>query len=253
MTAPMTATWRATQKANRRAALIRSAARLFAERGFSAVSTGDIGEAVGMSGPALYKHFPSKDALLAEILADASERLLAGGREILAATDPPAQVLERLIRFHLDFATSDPDVIRLQFRELPALAPEANRHVRRLQREYVQSWDGPLAGLRPDLDDGERQVRLMATFGLLNSTPHSAGSSGRSGGAVGMADGGVAAEDSAAPPAAGTVDVGDAPPVADTVDGGGTPPAAGRADPDRSADADVVDILAAMAWRSLTG
>jgi len=170
----MTATWLATQKANRRAALIRSAAHLFAERGFAAVSTGEIGEAVGMSGPALYKHFPSKDALLAEILVDVSERLLAGGQAILAEDGPPAEVLERLVRFHLDFATSEPDVIRLQDRELPSLAPEANRRVRRLQREYVQSWDGPLARHRPDLDDGERQVRLMGTFGLLNSTPHSA-------------------------------------------------------------------------------
>lgn len=220
----MTATWRATQKANRRAALIRSAAHLFAERGFTAVSTGEIGEAVGMSGPALYKHFPSKDALLAEILLDVSQRLLAGGREILAAQDPPAETLERLIRFHLDFATSDPDVIRLQGRELPALAPEDNRRVRRLQREYVQSWDGPLGRLRPDLDDDERQVRLMATFGLLNSTPHSAGATGHP-----TAPGPVASRD----PAAGA---------------GGTPDRAGT---DTTDGRGVVDVLAGMAWRAL--
>lgn len=219
----MTATWRATQKANRRAALIRSAAHLFAERGFTAVSTGELGEAVGMSGPALYKHFPSKDALLAEILVDVSERLLAGGREILDSGHQPDETLERLIRFHLDFATSDPDVIRLQDRELPALAPEDNRRVRRLQREYVQSWDGPLAGLRPDLDDGERQVRLMATFGLLNSTPHSAGGPSR--------------------PAA--------PDSADGADGASGPEGAGGAD--GAEQRDVIDVLASMAWRALTG
>ncbi|MEO9247283.1 TetR/AcrR family transcriptional regulator [Citricoccus nitrophenolicus] len=180
----MTATWRATQKANRRAALMESAARLFAERGFAAVSTAELGEAVGMSGPALYKHFPSKDALLAEILVDASERLLDGCRAILAEDSPEdspeearggaADTLRRLIRFHLEFATTDPDVIRIQDRELPALAPEDNQEVRRLQREYVQLWDGVLARLDPAMRDGERQVRLLGTFGLLNSTPHSA-------------------------------------------------------------------------------
>ncbi|GAA4779959.1 TetR/AcrR family transcriptional regulator [Citricoccus nitrophenolicus] len=176
----MTATWRATQKAHRRAALMESAARLFAERGFAAVSTADLGEAVGMSGPALYKHFSSKDALLAEILVDASERLLDGCRAILTEESgpgragDPALTLARLVRFHLDFATSDPDVIRIQDRELPSLASEDNQEVRRLQREYVQLWDGVLARLRPDLDGGERQVRLLGTFGLLNSTPHSA-------------------------------------------------------------------------------
>jgi AcrR family transcriptional regulator len=172
----MTATWRATQKANRRAALMHSAAHLFAARGFAAVSTTDLGEAVGMSGPALYKHFPSKDALLAEILVDASKRLLEGCDAILAEAPSaaPADTLLRLIRFHLEFATSDPDVIRLQDRELPSLAPEANHRVRRLQRTYVQRWDTVLARLRPDLADAERQVRLLGTFGLLNSTPHSA-------------------------------------------------------------------------------
>jgi AcrR family transcriptional regulator len=216
----MTATWRATQKANRRAALIRSAAHLFAERGFAAVSTGELGEAVGMSGPALYKHFSSKDALLAEILVDVSERLLAGGREILDSGHGPGETLERLIRFHLDFATSDPDVIRLQDRELPSLAPEDNRRVRRLQREYVQSWDGPLAGLRPDLDDGERQVRLMATFGLLNSTPHSAGGPARP----------------------------SAPHHSDGAHG-----ANGAQTADVAGERDVIDVLAPMAWRALTG
>ncbi|NUL45511.1 TetR/AcrR family transcriptional regulator [Cellulosimicrobium funkei] len=176
----MTATWRATQKAHRRAALMESAARLFAERGFAAVSTAELGEAVGMSGPALYKHFPSKDALLAEILVDASERLLDGCRTILAedsseeARGDAADTLMRLIRFHLEFATTDPDVIRIQDRELPSLAPEDNQEVRRLQREYVQLWDGVLARLDPAMRDGERQVRLLGTFGLLNSTPHSA-------------------------------------------------------------------------------
>ena len=170
----VTATWRATQKANRRASLMTAAARLFAERGFAAVSTVDLGEAVGMSGPALYKHFPSKDALLADLLTDASERLLEGCREILAERISPDEALARLVRFHLDFATADPDIIRLQDRELAHLATDVNHEVRRLQRAYVQEWDAVLERRRPELDADERQTRLLATFGLLNSTPHSA-------------------------------------------------------------------------------
>lgn len=174
----MTATWRATQKANRRASLMRSAAALFAERGFAAVSTVELGEAVGMSGPALYNYFPSKEALLAELLIDASRRLLEGGRALVGEAGTPDEVLSRLVRFHLDFATADPDTIRIQDRELAQLPADANHTVRSLQRQYVQEWDAVLAVLRPELDADERQTRLLATFGLLNSTPHSAGSSG---------------------------------------------------------------------------
>jgi len=170
----VTATWRATQKANRRASLMRSAARLFAERGFAAVSTADLGDAVGMSGPALYNYFPSKEALLAEVLIDASRRLLEGCRALVAEPGTPDEVLSRLVRFHLDFATADPDTIRIQDRELAQLPLDANQQVRSLQRQYVQEWDAVLASVRPELDAADRQTRLLGTFGLLNSTPHSA-------------------------------------------------------------------------------
>lgn len=165
-----------------------SAARLFAERGFAAVSTADLGDAVGMSGPALYRHFASKEALLCALLLDASERLLDGARSLAVGGDP-ARVFDGLIAFHLDFATTDADVIRVQDRELAVLPAAVNQEVRHLQRAYVQEWDRPFALLRPDLDEPERQTRLLAAFGLLNSTPHSAAPSGpRAGGILaGMA------------------------------------------------------------------
>lgn len=178
------ATWRATQKANRRASLMRSAARLFAERGFAAVTTVELGDAVGMSGPALYNYFPSKDALLAELLVDASTRLLNGCRAIIADEDAPAATLDRLIAFHLEFATGDPDIIRIQDRELAQLPPDVRHDVRSLQRRYVQEWDRVLAALRPGMAEDERQTRLLAVFGLVNSTPHSAPPSGERAGGI---------------------------------------------------------------------
>lgn len=184
----MTATWRSTQKANRRARLLDEAAALFAARGFAAVTTAEIGEAVGMSGPALYKHFSSKDAILTELLVDASERLLEGCREILAQDAPgggrgldkdaAASVLADLIAFHIGFATAAPDIIRIQDRELAGLGADANHRVRSLQRAYVDAWDEVLAAAQPGLSDAERETRLLGVFGLLNSTPHSAAASG---------------------------------------------------------------------------
>ena len=63
----------------RRDEILSTAAELFAARGFHGVSVADIGAACGISGPALYKHFASKDAVLAEMLVSISERLLAVG------------------------------------------------------------------------------------------------------------------------------------------------------------------------------
>ena len=164
----MAATWRSTQKADRRARLLREAAALFAERGFAAVTTVELGEAVGMSGPALYRHFASKEAVLTELLIDASERLLEGCDAIVGESPGPLDaaaaraVLARLIAFHMEFATAEPDVIRIQDRELAGLPRDAAHRVRRLQRQYVDAWDAVLA-----------ETRLLGVFGLLNSTPHS--------------------------------------------------------------------------------
>jgi len=170
--APPTARVRA--KAERRSALLSEAARLFANHGFDGVSIEDLGASVGVSGPAVYRHFPSKQAVLAALLVGVSQGLLEGGRAVVAAADDDAEALRSLVRFHVDFALRDPDVIRVQDRDLEVLAPDDQQAVRKLQRSYVDLWVGVLSGLAPTTDRAELRLRAQATFGLLNSTPFSA-------------------------------------------------------------------------------
>ena len=68
--------------------LIAAAERLVAERGYLAVRLEDIGAAAGVSGPAIYRHFPNKEALLVELLVGISTRLLAGRHRRRRATRP---------------------------------------------------------------------------------------------------------------------------------------------------------------------
>ncbi|ALJ18639.1 SACE_7040 family transcriptional regulator [Microbacterium sp. No. 7] len=164
---------RGRAKADRRAGILQAAARLFAERGYNAVSLEDIGGAVGVSGPAIYRHFANKQALLGAILVSVSEGLLAGGLDVLERESSPPRRLEELVRFHVDFALADVEVIRVQDRELSSLGDDDRHTVRRLQREYVELWTGVLHALRPDRSVDELRVRAHACFGLLNSTPHS--------------------------------------------------------------------------------
>lgn len=171
-TAPTTARGRA--KAERRAALLEAAAHLFARRGFEGVSLEDLGSAVGVSGPAVYRHFDSKQAVLAALLTGASERLLVGGREVVERHADDDDALRSLIAFHTRFALAEPDVIRVQDRDLAALSPADRASVRDLQRTYVDLWVAVLARLRPATDAAELRLRAQATFGLLNSTPFSA-------------------------------------------------------------------------------
>src|ERR1700709_2558181 len=77
-------------KAARRSQLIAAAERLVAERGFLAVRLEDIGAAAGVSGPAIYRHFPNKEALLVELLVGISASLLAGARAVTDRGDDGA-------------------------------------------------------------------------------------------------------------------------------------------------------------------
>src|SRR3954452_20431570 len=123
-------------KADRQAAILHEAARLFAERGYSGVSLEDLGAAVGVSGPAVYRHFENKQALLGAILVGVSQRLRAGGRAVVDAGGAPEEQLRAIIAFHVAFALADADVIRVQDRDLASLRDEDRHTVRRLQREY---------------------------------------------------------------------------------------------------------------------
>jgi len=167
-------TRRSQAKADRRRQLLQAAARLVAERGFAGVRLEDLGAAVGISGPAVYRHFPNKDALLVELLVDISRRLLAGGTAVAAETTEPERTLVRLVDFHLDFALGEPDLIRVQDRELQSLPDDARREVRQTQRRYVEIWVDVLRRIDPTLRESDARTMAHATFGLINSTPHSA-------------------------------------------------------------------------------
>ncbi|MFD6417840.1 TetR/AcrR family transcriptional regulator [Streptomyces sp. NPDC060194] len=160
-----------TDAPTRREQILREAARLFAERGFHGVGVDEIGAAVGISGPGLYRHFPGKDAMLAELLVGISERLLEGGRKRVADADTPLAALEALIDGHIDFALDDRPLITLHDRELDRLREADRRRVRRLQREYVELWVTAVRETHPELTEPAARAAVHAVFGLLNSTP----------------------------------------------------------------------------------
>lgn len=176
MTTPVTARDRA--KAARSDAILREAARLFAERGYNGVSLEDIGTAVGVSGPAVYRHFAGKQALLGAVLVKVSDDLVTGGTRVAAAGSSPEERMRALVAFHVEFALGHADVIRVHDRDVAHLDARDHAEVRRLQRAYIELW---IATLEPlvDADADELRLRVQACFGLINSTPHSTRSASR--------------------------------------------------------------------------
>jgi len=162
-----------TDAPTRREQILKEAARLFAERGFHGVGVDEIGAAVGISGPGLYRHFAGKDAMLAELLVGISEQLLTGGRLRVAEADgSPEALLDSLIEGHIDFALDDRPLITLHDRELDRLRDSDRKLVRQLQRQYVELWVPVVRDLHPALPEPIARSAVHSVFGLLNSTPH---------------------------------------------------------------------------------
>ncbi|MET8566650.1 TetR/AcrR family transcriptional regulator [Streptomyces sp. NPDC004783] len=168
-----------TDAPTRREQILKEAARLFAERGFHGVGVDEIGAAVGISGPGLYRHFAGKDAMLAELLVGISDSLLTGAKRRLAEHERvdgsgagPEAVLDSLIEGHIDFALDDRPLITLHDRELDRLRDSDRKLVRQLQRQYVELWVGVVREVYPDLAEPVARSAVHSVFGLLNSTPH---------------------------------------------------------------------------------
>ncbi|HSV66753.1 MAG TPA: TetR/AcrR family transcriptional regulator [Mycobacteriales bacterium] len=166
---------------SRRDQIVAAAAELFARRGFHGVGIDDIGAAVGISGPGVYRHFRSKDAVLGHMLVGISEKLLAGGQARTAAAGDPAEALRALIRWQVDFALDHPALITVHARDLANLTETDQRRVRRLQRAYVEVWVvaigrtvRPAGGAGTGPDQAGLRAAAHAVLGLINSTPHSA-------------------------------------------------------------------------------
>jgi AcrR family transcriptional regulator len=153
----------------RRLELINAAGRLFASRGYYAVTVDDLGEALGLSGPALYRHFPSKEALLVavfdQVIAQQTERL----HEALAEAADPRTALESMVRSHVQFSVEQRENMAVWHQEFHHL-PEADRwRLRRAQRLYVEEWVHVVHELRPELDDAGVRALVHGVLGLLQS------------------------------------------------------------------------------------
>lgn len=158
----------------RREQIMATAATLFARDGYHGVSVNDLGAACGITGPAIYKHFRGKQAILSTMLLSISDELLTEGRRRVREATDDKQALESLVDWHVTFALNNQAIIVVQDRDWSALPVESREKVRETQRKYVELWVKVLRNLHEGLAPKAARAMAHAAFGLINSTPHSA-------------------------------------------------------------------------------
>lgn len=92
--------------------IARSAAKLFAERGYDATSVREIVEAAGVAKPTLYYYFRSKEGLAQALLTVPLTGLVAVLRNLVATETDPVRCAERVLEAHYTFCREDPDRAR---------------------------------------------------------------------------------------------------------------------------------------------
>ncbi|MFZ0321968.1 MAG: TetR/AcrR family transcriptional regulator [Candidatus Sulfotelmatobacter sp.] len=118
--------------------ILRTAARLFQQRGYDATSMNDVAAALKLSKGGLYHHFQSKDEILFEIMDHAmeitQERVIAPVRGIA----DPEERLRTLIKLHIELVLSPRDrEITVMLHENHPLPPGLRKRINARKKEYV--------------------------------------------------------------------------------------------------------------------
>jgi AcrR family transcriptional regulator len=154
----------------RREDLLSAAARLFRERGFQATSIDDIGAAAGVSGPALYRHFASKHALLADLVEQSLERERQSVAEAIKDSGSQQELLVRLVDDAVEMQIESGGQITTAYaQEFQHLAPEDQERLVRMNRILITEWTHLLSDLRPDLTEDEVRVVVLVVRGMFAS------------------------------------------------------------------------------------
>lgn len=152
---------------SRREQVLAEATALFAQRGFHDVSMEDIGAAAGIAGPSVYRHFPSKAALMVAIGHRAADRLALAAEQALRAPDEHS-ALRRLAASYVHTILHTPELL-VSFSADRVTMPDRDKaDLLRVQRGYVGQWVTLLSAVRPELPAREAKITVHAALTIAN-------------------------------------------------------------------------------------
>jgi len=159
--------------------ILDAATQLFSEQGFSETGIDEIGAAVGITGPAVYRHFSGKHDLLVAVIERSVERLQHAVEQALDEATSPDDALHRLVHFGVDACIDDRALTAIYWQERRNLPVRARARIDRLHRLIVDEWVEVLRQVRPDLDDSEARMATNAASALMQSVANRETSIGR--------------------------------------------------------------------------
>ena len=157
---------RRKRRPQRREQILTAATKLFHRNGYHATGMDEIGAAAGITGPAIYRHFKSKEDILEELILDHSQRALERAHEIVEDAADATEALQGLVRLYVVALLDNPALAHLGLLERRTLSNEVRTTLERSERLHLEEWVHALVQVRPALTDTEARVMVHAVNGL---------------------------------------------------------------------------------------
>jgi len=154
----------------KRAEIMKTAARSFADAGYHGASMSGLARDCGISKALIYHYYDSKEALLFDIIESHLSDLIVSVEEAGAESGDPETRLQHLVTALLD-AYRDADAEhKVQINAMSALPDTYQVRLRELERRLVEIFADAIRELNPDLFDGRPLLKpvTMSLFGMLN-------------------------------------------------------------------------------------
>lgn len=149
---------------NRRRRILDGATEAFYEHGFHGVGVDELARRADLRGPSIYRHFSSKDEILATLMNEAMDEL--SGAAVATGADP-ATDLARAIRHHLDFAIEKRQLVVIYQRDSSAMADPWRAGFALRRESYTSRWEALLVNRYPDLDKERSSTVAQALLGMI--------------------------------------------------------------------------------------
>lgn len=147
------------------------AAEFFTRRGYAGAAVDEIGKGAGVTGPALYRHFPNKQMLLDAVLLEGMEAIVDATHTVVSEGGEPAAVLQKLIETRIDLALGPYGFLYpLNVREQRNTSEAARERIQALTEIYRFDWIRTLMQIRPEASSAELRTAFHAAHSLIGFT-----------------------------------------------------------------------------------
>lgn len=150
------------------ALILRTAAAIFADKGYHRASIRDISRETGISLSGLYYYFESKEALLFLIQHHCFETVQDNAERLLKGVDDPVRRLRLFVENHLRFFVGNMKEMKVLSHEAESLGGEYRRQVNAVKKRYTEICTGILEALRPEGTPIDLRVATFTLFGMMN-------------------------------------------------------------------------------------